>query len=423
MNREIINEFKSKKVLIWGMGREGVSTYNFIKKHLPDSVLYLSDSNLVNNDNYKNDIVILEKDLNLLDYDIVMKAPGVVSYDLKGNIQTQSTLFLKYFKEKVIGITGTKGKSTTSSLLYHILKDNYPSVFFVGNIGIACFDIIDEIAEDSIVVFEISCHQLEYSKDSPHVGVLLNLYEEHLDHYESYEKYKLAKKQIFLNQKENDIAIINADLKNEITDKDNIIWANKDIYAIDNILYNNCSHVEINETSLIGEHNFYNLSIVYYITHVLFNISDDEFKSKVKSFIPLEHRLEYVGCFNGIRYVNDSISTIGQATISAIKSLKDVDTVLIGGMDRHIDYSDLIKFLNTNQVNNVILMYETGKRILPSLTCNKYYVLDLYEAVALAKRICAKDKICLLSPAAASYGYFKNFEERGREFKRLAHEL
>ncbi|MDI9518919.1 MAG: UDP-N-acetylmuramoyl-L-alanine--D-glutamate ligase [Erysipelotrichaceae bacterium] len=423
MLNELVNEFRNKKVLIWGLGMEGNSTYTFIKNCLPDQKLYVCDTKIVNTSVFKDDIIVDEKTLDTTEYDIVMKAPGIKGDNLKGNISGQAPLFLKYFGKNVIGITGTKGKSTTTTLIYDVLKTKFSSIYMVGNMGLPCFDIIKHMKKDSVIVFELSCHQLQFTKYSPYVGVLLNLYEEHLDHYDSYENYKTAKKQIYLHQSYSDEAIINYDLKDEIEDRDNIAWINKDIYAKDKTLINPYDSVELESTNLIGSHNMSNLSVVYYITHVLYGVTNEDFIEVIKNFNPLPHRLEIVGNFNGITYVNDSISTIGQSTIQAIKGLKNVNTVLIGGYERNIDYTDLIEFLKTSNIENIILMYDTGKRIfreLIDINSTVYYEKNLYDAMKLAKRVTKRNTTCLLSPAAASYNDFKNFEERGNEFKRLA---
>ncbi|NLC96450.1 MAG: UDP-N-acetylmuramoyl-L-alanine--D-glutamate ligase [Erysipelotrichaceae bacterium] len=422
MLENLVDEFKDKKVLIWGLGLEGNSTYTFIKNILPDQQLFICDRNKPDQSMFKNDIVIDEKDLDTSEYDIVMKAPGIKVKKNTGNISGQAPLFLKYFKDNVIGVTGTKGKSTTASLIYHVLQGKFSNIYLVGNIGVPCFDILKFMTLDSIVVFEISCHQLEFSTSSPYIGVLLNLFEEHLDFYDSYELYKNAKKQIYLNQTNNQMAIINYDIINEVEDPERFMWINKDIYADGKTLVTPYDSVTINETRLIGSHNMSNLAVVYYITHVLYGITNDMFLERVKTFKPLQHRLSFVGTFNTITYVNDSISTIGQSTIQAIKSLDNVSTVLIGGYERNIDYSELISFLKNVEIDNIILMYKTGKRILGSLDETKakvYYVDDLKEAVKLAKTITKRNKICLLSPAAASFGHFKNFEERGNIFSDL----
>ncbi len=431
MMQALIQEFENKKIALWGFGLEGKSTLNFIRNVLPNQKITIIDDKEISLDD-KNCETKLTKNTDFNVFDIVMKSPGIVINDEKfpmNILSSQSQLFLKYFKKQTIGITGTKGKSTTSSLLYHVLNSVYPSVFLVGNIGVPCFDILKELKDDSIVVFEISCHQLEYAKDSPHIGVLLNLFEEHLDHYGTFDKYCLAKENVFVNQMNNDIAIINSNCKEQLLKSKNAFTASMnnegDIYAVGNTLVNPYNQLIVDETkiNLIGHHNFYNMAIDYFIASHFFNVSDEEFINAIESFTTLHHRLENVGVYNDIRYVDDSISTICQSTIQAITSLQDVDTVLIGGLDRGIDYNELIDFLVEKDLPHVIFMYASGMRMyeLWKQKTNKeaVYVDNLNDAVKLAKKITAHGKTCLLSPAAASYGYFKNFEERGDVFKEL----
>ncbi|MBP0977616.1 MAG: UDP-N-acetylmuramoyl-L-alanine--D-glutamate ligase, partial [Oscillospiraceae bacterium] len=210
---------EGKNVLILGFGREGKSTYkrlceaggfasvtiadqNQIKDELPDAV------KIISGEQYQD---------TLNDYDIVFKSPGVVlkndlaSYTCK--ITSQTEIFLEKYASKVIGITGTKGKSTTTTLIHHILSENGVDAVLTGNIGIPCFDVIDNIKDDTKVVFELSCHQLENIRFSPSVAVFLNLFEEHLDHYGSFEKYAEAKQNIYKHQKAGDRLFCNADIK------------------------------------------------------------------------------------------------------------------------------------------------------------------------------------------------------------------
>lgn len=428
------SEFGNKNILIWGMGIEGKSTFKFIRKILPTCHLTITDDvNVVIDD--KNTTYLCTKDVCFDEYDCIIKSPGIVIdvHDFPFNKCTSQTeIFLKYYRKQVVGITGTKGKSTTSSLLYHILKSINDNVFLVGNIGVPCFDIIEELDDDSIVVFEISCHQLEYSHYSPHIAVLLNLYEEHIDHYGTYEKYIHAKENIYRYQDESDIAIINAMCSNQVI-KTKHMWTcsldkEGDIYVDEPFLiipHNRCE-IDFAKTPLVGHHNYYNMAIVFAIVNLFFHVTCEEFSNACATFSALSHRLQNIGNFKGVRYVDDSISTICQSTIQAIKSLADVDTVLIGGMDRGIEYDELVTFLMNSSVRNVIFMYASGKRIAnlwkEKSSKNCYVVDDLESAVSLAKEITAVGTTCLLSPAAASYGYFKNFEERGNEFQRLVKE-
>ena len=215
---DYINSFN--KVLILGFGREGKSTYNLIRKYLPLKKLVISDGNeklIENNPNLKEDSnlnFVLGKDYlnNLDDYDLIIKSPGVnfkyVNYnDIENKITSQTDLFLKYSNCTVIGITGTKGKSTTSSLIYHVLKGLNKKTILAGNIGVPVFDELENITDDTIFIMELSCHQLKFVKSSPSISVLLNLYEEHLDLYKSYEDYVLAKLNIFKYQGNNDYKI------------------------------------------------------------------------------------------------------------------------------------------------------------------------------------------------------------------------
>jgi UDP-N-acetylmuramoylalanine--D-glutamate ligase len=253
----------------------------------------------------------------------------------------------------------------------------------------------------------MSSHQLEHVQYSPHISTLLNIYEEHLDHYNSYEEYQLAKVNIFRWQGENDYFVY--DFSNNMI----LNYANS---------YSKAKKIDCNINwseagNLIGEHNLYDVRVAVSIARIL-NIDENLIIKAIKGFKSLPHRLECVGKFDDVIYYNDSISTIPEATIMAVKSLKIVDTLIIGGMDRGIDYSGLIEFLEKSNVKNIICAFETGEKIYKLLTREGKYLVDsLEDAVRLAKQITEKEKICLLSPAAASYGYFKNFEERGNQFK------
>lgn len=427
--QEWLDEFQDKKILIWGFGMEGESSYRFLRHLLPDQVIDITDkihTSKIDETLYTN--FFEEKDCDFHKYDIILKAPGtVVPEEFKDcPISGQAPLFLKHYKERVIGVTGTKGKSTTTSLIHDVLNTKFKT-HLVGNIGKACFDVIEEMEEDDLVAFEISCHQLEYAKDSPHISIFLNLYEEHLDHYGSFEKYKEAKENIYRFQKPGDILFIHEDLKEE-SHRDDAIVIGKDVYVKDHIAHYKEHSVSLENTPLIGEHNELNQAIAYAVG-LLKGIDDEAFRKAILSFKPLPHRLEVIGVKDDITYVDDSISTIGMSCVNAIRSLKEIGSVLIGGMDRGIDYTDLKEYLKNQDELEVIFMYATGKRIYEemkeedSLPKKVHFVDDLEEAVSLAKEVTMKGKICLLSPAASSYDHFKNFEERGDVFKHLVFDV
>lgn len=419
LKQKIIDELKNKKVLILGFGREGRSTYNFIQNNNINCTVAIADKNEIVDEEIINSNIKLhtgEKYLDsMVEYDVVMKSPGISLKDidyskLENKITSQTELFLKYASEKTIGITGTKGKSTTSSLIYNMLKTEY-NVILVGNIGRPVFEEIDKYSDMDYYVFELSSHQLEHVKYSPHISVLLNMYEEHLDHYNSYEEYKEAKRNIFKHQKETDYLIYNQDMKDIILGdyilKQNILDISKIDFKI--------------ESNLIGKHNEYNVNVSATIA-ILLGIDKLNILKGAREFKGLPHRLEYVGKYKDIHFVDDSIATIPEAAISAIESLENVGTVILGGMDRGIDYTRLIEYLNDSSLDNIVLMNDSGKKIYDKLNKaniknNIVLVNDLEEAVKYAIEHTRKNMTCLLSPAAASYGIFKNFEERGDKFK------
>ena len=444
MINNLIEYFKDKKILILGFGKEGESTYNLIRKYLPKQQLYIADKkeNFQENiDFFKNDNYLTfisgEKYLEDLNcYDIIMKSPGIsfAHLDTKEyfhKIKSQLELLLEFFDNFTIGITGTKGKSTTSSLIYKVLKDQNIKSILLGNIGVPVFDFIDNIEQDVTLVLEMSSHQLEYMELSPNIAILLNVYEEHLDHYESFTKYAEAKCNIYKYQKKNDYFLYNVDNEmlstlvnhtNGTTYKVSLEGkCNSNIYLKeDKIFFNNKQIYDKNEKrNLVGDYNLNNIMFALGVSEIL-DLDINKTTKSISEFKTLEHRLEFVGKYDDILYYDNSIGTVPMATIEAVKALKYVDTLIIGGMDRGIDYKEFIQYLNNSEISNIICMPKTGHDIAKKLREEKCYVVNnLQEAVNIAKKVTKKGKICLLSPAAASYGFFKNFEEKGNLYKKL----
>lgn len=427
-----IKEFEDKKICIWGYGIEGKSTYQFIRKLFPEMLLTIADDGKsldVAKNTTVHTVCVSDKNCDFSQYDMVMKSPGIVLKEGQSseNITGETQLFLKHYRNHTIGVTGTKGKSTTTSLIAAILKEKYSTVL-VGNIGVSCFDAIEEMEKGAYAAFEISCHQLEYSPYSPHIGVYLNLFEEHLDHYGSLKKYGDAKFNNIAYMQEGDIAIMHEMLAQYGYIKNapvKPVLIGKDIYANGKELFIPGKNMKIDECSLLGEHNYNNLAVAWYVADLM-GIDSQQVKDACKKFQPLHHRLENLGEKDGITYINDSISTIGQACIQALESIQNVDVVLVGGMDRGIAYNELESYLYEKKDLKVVFMYATGSRIHKELQEKNmlrdgfYEVDDLKAAVALAKTLCRKGNVILLSPAASSYDHFKNFEERGHVFEELA---
>lgn len=426
---------EDKKVLVLGFGREGRSTLASVLRAGGYAAVAVSDKNPVDAGGVS--VICGSHYLDVLnDYDVVFKSPGIVlpqpieSYSCE--IVSETEVFFRHFKDQIIGITGTKGKSTTTTLLHHVLKASGAKTALAGNIGIPVFDIAGDIEPDTKIVVELSCHQLEYMTVSPKIGVLMNIHEEHLDHYGTMEKYVAAKENIYRNQVQGDVLVCNElNLPKEGTCKASVISVGNeptdaDIKIGDDYVAYKDNHFElpIGEMKLIGHHNYFDIGIVYAVCKEL-GMDDETFKNGLCSYDPLPHRLQYIGTVNDVKYYDDSISTICETTIQALESLKNVGSVLVGGMDRGIDYHDLEKYLCTSNVDYIILMAATGKRIYEEITANfpdfkgpeRLVLVDtLWAAVEKAKELTKPGKCCVLSPAAASYGIFKNFEERGEVF-------
>ena len=428
------DEFANKNVVIWGYGREGQATYRFIRRLLPEQNLTIVESKAGPSlekakANTIHTSCLCEADVDLNSFDLILKSPGIVIPDFIDTykITGEAELFIKHYRDHVVGITGTKGKSTTTSLVAALLKEKY-QVCLVGNIGIPCFEAIDEMEARAYAALELSCHQLEICRYSPKYAVFLNLYEEHLDHYGTMEKYGLAKSHIFTNQIQGDTVIMHEEMKDFIKLSLNTPYLiGKDITAHGTTLCIPGHQLDASSAKLIGEHNYRNLAVAYFIANKL-GVSDESVKKAIASFRPLAHRLEELGEYKGIRFINDSISTIGQSCIQALESIENVDTVLVGGMDRGIEYDEVEDYLHARKDVHVIFMYATGKRIYSEmeqkglLRPGLYQVENLEEAVALARKLTRPHHACVLSPAASSYDHFKNFEHRGDVFRKLAFE-
>ena len=448
----IITHFKDKKIVILGFGKEGFSTYSFIRCHFPELPLTVADGNEnlhiqeIEHDPCLTIITGKHYADNLNDYDVIMKSPGIsfanVNYFIHPDkIYSQSSLFIEAFAQQIIGITGTKGKSTTAFLTYHIFKQSACDVVLCGNIGVPFFDVVSQITPDTIVVAELSAHQLEFTHFSPHIAVFLNCFQEHLDHFESLSSYMLAKLNVTAFQGEEDYLIYNMDdlhipkmlLSHQITrrflpfsrnarlsdgaysrDSRIALMRNEEVYA----------DFELGEfANLPGQHNYNNVMSAI-LACKLYGVQDQEIYHALASYQGLEHRIELVGTFHGITFYNDSIATVPEATIAALKAVKKVDTLIVGGFDRGIDYTILIDYLSEIAIRNLLFTGPAGERILDEWIKSGKALPQIYkiesdfrEMIQFAFQHTGQGRGCLLSPAASSYNQFKNFEERGRVFK------
>lgn len=440
------------EICILGYGREGRAMLEYLHKHLPLLRIQVRDAqtglrpeekwqadarvSFVSGENYLEG---LER------FDVIIKSPGIPHHVLNGKtgrarIVSQTGIFLQMFASQVIGITGTKGKSTTSSLIYHFLQSAGKKSILLGNIGIPAISRADEIDAETLVVFELSSHQLEDTCISPHIAVLLNVFEEHLDHYPSYEAYQQAKYNIARFQGAGDYLIYHATnpvLKHLISNEkpeSQLIPYNFDkndgvrVYGDKNSIraqINGNEYIisDIQRFPLPGVHNRLNLMAATSAA-LLCGVSPYEIEQALPAFKALPHRLEYVGCFGGKHFYNDSIATIPEAAIQALQALGKVDVWIGGGYDRGIHYDPLVDFLAKHPVPVVALTGKAGEIIRRGLSERNYPGLilwkeDFRKLVEEAIHLTPEGGVCLLSPAAASYDAFKNFEERGDLFRKI----
>lgn len=455
MINDLIKYLEGKKVLILGFGMEGYSTYRLIRRHLPEQKVYISDANSKVYEKYED----VQKDVNveiipadeylkeLEKYDVIMKTPGLSFKDIDTSkfidkIKSQIELFLEFVDVFTIGVTGTKGKSTTSSLIYDIISKQREDVHLLGNIGVPLFDEIDKLTEKSIVVLELSSHQLEYVQVSPNVAILLNLFEEHLDHYKSYEHYINAKLNICKFQNADDYFLYSIDneclrehveklrdfkqnvFEISLEGNDKINTTDKLVIRKDNTAVTEEGEVLYTDSEtrkILGDHNFNNIMFATTVAKIM-NLDLKKANEDIYNFAPLEHRMEFVAEIDGVKYYNDSIATIPASTINGVETLKNVNTLIIGGKDRGIDYSEFAEFLGNTNIEHLICLPDTGWKIADMVVnenMEKFIVNNMEEAVKFAKQVTKKGTSCLLSPAASSYGFFKNFKERGNLFKKF----
>lgn len=401
-----LQNLKNKKIIIVGFGREGKNTYKTLKKLFPLKSIALADKKEIKADERE---IYTGKDYlnNLKNYDVIIKTPGIPFNEVKKNaglakITSQTELFLENCPGKVIGVTGTKGKSTTSTLIYKILKDSFKNVKLVGNMGKPCLSYLLTAKPKDIFVFEMSCHQLDHISKSPNIAVFINIYPEHLDYYKTFLKYFNSKKNITKFQDKNDLFIYNPEFK-EI---ENIKTKAHKIPFKESFLKNNIHKNTIAAAIAVSK---------------TFGLTEKEIKKSIDEFKTLNSRIEFLGNFNGINFYNDSLATIPEATIFALNELKNVDTLILGGLDRGIKFNKLTEEIKNKKIKNIILFPNTDKKIYKDLkneNINFFFTDSMKEAVLFAKKNTKKGSICLLSPAAPSYNLFKDYKDRANQFKK-----
>lgn len=406
-----------KTILIAGYGREGQSAERLVKRLVPEAQYTIATK--VENNRWRG---ADEQWHDEWPFDMVIKSPGIPTFHLPSasfSLTSLTDLFLQVYGDLTVGVTGTKGKSTTASLIHHLL----PGSILAGNIGIPLFDILDDINDDSIVVAELSCHQLENIHRAPHISVLLNLFQEHLDHYEDYLGYKMAKFQIALRQHHGDhffYCTDNQELHNLVCDNESAVASTVHPYSLGDATDE--ERRLLDACPLSGDHNRSNALVACRVASIVARQPLAAFSSQLSTFQGLRHRLEKIGTCQGITWYDDSISTIPAAAIAAVRALGRVDTLILGGFDRGIDYSTLVDFLKETPLKNVVFVGKAGRRIYEELSTCHFPLATLIEddytkIVPWCAAHTPQGGVVLLSPAAASYDAFRNFEHRGDFFR------
>lgn len=388
---------------------------------------------------------------NLNGFDIIFRSPScrpdlleIEKEVEKGAILTSEIeMLLELCPGKVIGVTGSDGKTTTTSLIYEMIKQKGYSCYLGGNIGTPLFDKIEEMKPEDIVVLELSSFQLMNMKVSPEIAVITNISPNHLDIHKSYDEYIEAKKNIFKYQSENGLVVLNYD--NDITRKigedvhSNLVYFSKQKvdngYILDENVIKRCEdgtrrHIANTEDIILrGVHNYENILAALAATQNLVDI-DTQIKV-ITSFKGVEHRLELVRELDGVKWYNDSIGTSPTRTIAGLNSFDEKIVLIAGGYDKHLEYEPLAKPI-VDHVDTLILLGQTAEKIHCAVkreldrqgkTMPIYRCLELEEAVNLARKIAKGGEIVLLSPASAAFDMFKNFAERGKIYKQLVNEL
>ncbi len=448
-------DWKGKKVAILGYGIEGAAMLHFLskkgaiisihdrrKKDELDQKLYSlideSGATFLSGEKYLQDIE---------SYDVIVRSPGVrvLQRELaeaakKGVIITSQTkLFFDLCPGEIIGVTGTKGKGTTSTLIYEMLKKAGKDVYLGGNIGVPPITFLEKMKADSWAVVELSSFQLQDLHKSPHIAVMLMVTSEHLDYHATHEEYVDSKRNLLRFQTAEDFAVLNRDypvtIESDIftdgavyrvsrerdTDNGCFVSGNQVIVRKDN---NDDVIIKTSDIRLPGKHNWENVCAAVMAVK-LAGVGDKHIVSVLKEFRGLDHHLELVREVNGVSYYDDSFSTTPETAVAAIESFEAPKILILGGSSKKSDFTQLGKLLREDEtIKAIIGIGEEWERIKEQIgvsAVSKFFVIegaeDMRTIVKAASKIAKKGNVVLLSPGCASFGMFKNYKERGKLFK------
>ena len=439
--------YENKKILILGAAKSGIAVAKLLANKNNDIIL--TDLNELNKDIEKelNDlgvkIVITKNQLDLIDssIDLVIKNPAIMSTsplikrceELNLRVENEIEVAYHFLPDniKIIGVTGSNGKTTTTTIIYNMLKCLGKSVVMGGNIGTPLTDLLPNIKSVDILLLEISDHQLcdihDFKTD---ISILTNICPTHLDYHGTYEHYKMTKKRIFNKHTYSDLAIINYENSDALNVSRDIL--SKKVYFSSNgntsckayllgdgIYLNNELVLQKDDIKLQGVHNYENIMAALLVVEN-FGLDIDKIKSFLKTFGGVEHRLEFVRNYNGVDFYNDSKSTNPTATITALKTFDKPIHLILGGLNRNQDFHELDEFMKNvkyiyaiGEVTNIVYDYASSINI----PCFKGKTLE--NAMEFLKENISDGEVVLLSPASSSQDQYPHFEDRGNEFKNI----
>ena len=442
-------ELHGDSFLIIGFGREGRSVYRYLRNRLPSARIGIADKGEISLDEPQSPHTELLSGPSYLSsahsFDTIIRSPGVSIRDINPHLSATSHLtsatniFFAECQGRIVGVTGTKGKSTTSSLTAAILGRTLPDVRLVGNIGTPMLDYLEGATAGTLFVIELSSYQLEDLRRSPHVAILLNIVPEHLDYHGGFENYCSAKLAIARHQSSNDLLVLNE--SNQLLATRTTGFQGERRYFTEG----NSSSALVSvsdgticilkegeltpllrteELPVIGPGNLQN-ALAAITCAVALGSTAAQIKEGLTTFKPLEHRLEFVAERFGISFYNDSLSTIPEALAHAIAALGDkVETIIAGGFDRGVDMTPIGPALASSKVKNLILFPTTGEKIwesaiaaAPSRSYIKVDVQTMEQAVQAAYNLTSSGKTCVMSPASSSFSVFRDYRDRGDQFK------
>ena len=425
---------KNSTIAILGYGIEGKSTEKYLKKQGYTNITILDETPIPSSPHFKT-ITGSKIWQNINQFQYIFLTPGISPLKPKlqkyqGILTSHTNLFFEKCPGKIIGVTGTKGKGTTSTLISKIINESGKKCFLGGNIGHPPLDFLDEIQKNDYTVLEISSFQAFTLKKSPHIAVILMVTSEHLDYHKNTAEYVLAKSNLTAYQTKNDFCIFHNDYPHsqKIAQKSfaqKIPFTVKENLITENLYYQKEKIINIKDILLPGPHNLNNVLAAIYTAKIL-KISNSDLVSTIKKYPGLPLRIQSIAKIDSISFINDSFSTTPETTLAALKSFpKKTIAVMLGGSNKGSDYTELSQYIAQN--NNIIpVCYgQVGKKIFDQIFSlrkkNIFIEKSFQPAFNQAYDILKKynGDICLLSPACASFDEFLNYKKRGEKFNEL----